>query len=560
MEEALVDWSRAQFALTAMYHWLFVPLTLGLSFIMAIMETIYYKTGNVKWKKTTQFWMTLFGINFAIGVATGIILEFEFGTNWSNYSWFVGDIFGAPLAIEGIMAFFLESAFLAVMFFGWEKVSKKFHLTATWLVALGSNLSALWILVANAWMQNPVGMHFNPNTARNEMGNFWDVLLNPTAIDKFLHTISSGYVIGSLFVVGISSWYILNNRHIFFARRSILVGSIFGIISSLFIVVTGDSSGHHVAKTQPMKLAAMEGLYEGKEGANLVAFGVLNPEKKVSNDEDAFHFRISIPRLLSLLADRDIDAFVPGMQDLVYGNEKYNIPSTREKMKRGEKALNALRAYHESTKKSEREVAARDEVSASEKDKARESDPLAAAQNNPAEGKMGFAGERADGGNDTLAASPQATAQQHLQVFRENYPYMGYGYFEEPEETVPPIGLTFYSFHFMVILGFFFVLLFVLLIWKNLNETITRQRYLLKAALWSIPLGYLASMLGWVVSEVGRQPWTIQDLLPVKVSTSHLNAANVELTFWLFAVIFTVLLIAEISIMVRQIKIGPKIN
>ena len=560
MEEALVDWSRAQFALTAMYHWLFVPLTLGLSFIMAIMETIYYKTGNVKWKKTTQFWMTLFGINFAIGVATGIILEFEFGTNWSNYSWFVGDIFGAPLAIEGIMAFFLESAFRAVMFFGWEKVSKKFHLTATWLVALGSNLSALWILVANAWMQNPVGMHFNPNTARNEMGNFWDVLLNPTAIDKFLHTISSGYVIGSLFVVGISSWYILNNRHIFFARRSILVGSIFGIISSLFIVVTGDSSGHHVAKTQPMKLAAMEGLYEGKEGANLVAFGVLNPEKKVSNDEDAFHFRISIPRLLSLLADRDIDAFVPGMQDLVYGNEKYNIPSTREKMKRGEKALNALRAYHESTKKSEREVAARDEMSANEKDKARESDPLAAAQNNPAEGKMGFAGERADGGNDTLAASPQATAQQHLQVFRENYPYMGYGYFEEPEETVPPIGLTFYSFHFMVILGFFFVLLFVLLIWKNLNETITRQRYLLKAALWSIPLGYLASMLGWVVSEVGRQPWTIQDLLPVKVSTSHLNAANVELTFWLFAVIFTVLLIAEISIMVRQIKIGPKIN
>ena len=508
MEEALVDWSRAQFALTAMYHWLFVPLTLGLSFIMAIMESIYYKTGNIKWKKTTQFWMTLFGINFAIGVATGIILEFEFGTNWSNYSWFVGDIFGAPLAIEGIMAFFLESAFLAVMFFGWEKVSKKFHLTATWLVALGSNLSALWILVANAWMQNPVGMHFNPNTARNEMGNFWDVLLNPTAIDKFLHTISSGYVIGSLFVVGISSWYILKKRHIFFARRSILVGSIFGIIASLFIVVTGDSSGHHVAKTQPMKLAAMEGLYEGKEGANLVAFGVLNPDKKVSNDEDAFHFRISIPRLLSLLADRDIDAFVPGMQDLVYGNEKYNIPSTREKMKRGEKALNALRAYND----------------------------------------------------DTLATSSQARAQQHLQVFRENYPYMGYGYFEEPEETVPPIGLTFYSFHFMVILGFFFVLLFVLLIWKNLNETITRQRYLLKAALWSIPLGYLASMLGWVVSEVGRQPWTIQDLLPVKVSTSHLNAANVELTFWLFAVIFTVLLIAEISIMVRQIKIGPKIN
>jgi len=174
----LVDWSRAQFALTAIYHWLFVPLTLGLSFIIAIMETIYVRTGNEEWKRITRFWMTLFGINFAIGVATGIILEFEFGTNWSNYSWFVGDIFGAPLAIEGILAFFLESTFVAVMFFGWNKVSKRFHLTSTWLVAVGSNLSALWILVANAWMQNPVGMVFNPETARNEMVNFWAILFN----------------------------------------------------------------------------------------------------------------------------------------------------------------------------------------------------------------------------------------------------------------------------------------------------------------------------------------------------------------------------------------------
>lgn len=505
MEEALVDWSRAQFALTAMYHWLFVPLTLGLSFIMAIMETIYFKTGNEKWKKTTRFWMTLFGINFAIGVATGIILEFEFGTNWSNYSWFVGDIFGAPLAIEGIMAFFLESAFLAVMFFGWEKVSKKFHLTATWLVALGSNLSALWILVANGWMQNPVGMHFNPDTARNEMGNFWEVLFNPTAIDKFLHTISSGYVIGALFVIGISSWYILKNRHLQFARRSMLVGAVFGIVSSLFIVITGDSSGHHVAKTQPMKLAAMEGLYKGQEGANLVAFGVLNPKKSVNKDEDAFHFRISIPRLLSLLAERDMDAFVPGMEDLIHGNKQYNIPPTAEKMKQGDQALRALNGYNQAQK----------------------------------------------AGKDSLASA-------HLETFQNNYRLMGYGYFEEPEETIPPVGLTFYSFHFMVILGFYFVLLFALVIWNNMNDTIASKRWLLKAALYTIPLGYLASMLGWVVSEVGRQPWTIQDLLPVKVSTSHLSAANVELTFWLFAGIFTILLIAEISIMVRQIKIGPK--
>jgi len=505
MEEALVDWSRAQFALTAMYHWLFVPLTLGLSFIMAIMETIYVRTGNLKWKKTTQFWMTLFGINFAIGVATGIILEFEFGTNWSNYSWFVGDIFGAPLAIEGIMAFFLESAFLAVMFFGWEKVSKKFHLTATWLVALGSNLSALWILVANGWMQNPVGMHFNPNTARNEMGDLWDVLFNTTAVDKFLHTVSSGYVIGSLFVIGISSWYLLKSRHISFARRSMMVGAVFGIISSLFIVITGDSSGHHVAKTQRMKLAAMEGLYEGQEGADLVAIGVLNPDKTVNNDEEAFHFRISIPRLLALLAERDMDAFVPGMKDLVHGNKQYNIPSTHEKMQQGDKALKALNQYNQAKK----------------------------------------------AGKDSLAAA-------HIETFQNNYPLMGYGYFEQPEETVPPVGLTFYSFHFMVILGFYFVLLFLLVIWSNMNDTIRDKRWLLRAALYTIPLGYLASMLGWVVSEVGRQPWTIQDLLPVKVSTSHLSAANVELTFWLFAAIFTILLIAEISIMVRQIKIGPK--
>jgi len=186
---SLVDWSRAQFALTAAFHWLFVPLTLGLSVIMAIMETIYVRTGNPEWKRITKFWMTLFAVNFAIGVATGLILEFEFGANWSNYSWFVGDIFGAPLAIEGILAFFLETTFIAVMFFGWNKVGKRAHLTATWLVAFGANFSALWILVANAWMQYPAGMRFNPDTARNEMINFWEVLFSPVAINKFFHTV-----------------------------------------------------------------------------------------------------------------------------------------------------------------------------------------------------------------------------------------------------------------------------------------------------------------------------------------------------------------------------------
>jgi len=232
---SVVDWSRAQFALTAIYHWIFVPLTLGLAFIVAIMETIYVRTGSEEWKRITKFWMTLFGINFAIGVATGIILEFEFGTNWSNYSWFVGDIFGAPLAIEGIMAFFMESTFIAIMFFGWNKVSKKFHLTASWLTAIGANLSALWILVANAWMQYPAGMVFNPETARNEMVDFWAVLFSPVAINKFMHTITSGYVLASIFVLGVSAWYLLKGREILMAKRSIIVAGVFGLISSLFL-------------------------------------------------------------------------------------------------------------------------------------------------------------------------------------------------------------------------------------------------------------------------------------------------------------------------------------
>ena len=264
---SLIDWSRAQFALTAIYHWIFVPLTLGLSFIIAIMESIYVRTGKEEWKRITQFWMKLFGINFAIGIATGIILEFEFGTNWSNYSWYVGDIFGAPLAIEGIMSFFLESTFIAIMFFGWEKVSKKFHLLSSWLVAIGSNLSALWILVANAWMQSPVGMHFNPETARSEMLNFWEVLFSPVAINKFLHTVTSAYVLAALFVIAVSAWYLLKKRNLMLAKKSMVIAATFGLLASLFLAITGDGSAYQVAQKQPAKLAAMEGLYHGKTQA-----------------------------------------------------------------------------------------------------------------------------------------------------------------------------------------------------------------------------------------------------------------------------------------------------
>ncbi|NPA68840.1 MAG: cytochrome ubiquinol oxidase subunit I, partial [Chlorobi bacterium] len=352
----LVDWSRAQFALTALYHWIFVPLTLGLSFIIAMMETIYVKTGNPEWKRITKFWMKLFGINFAIGVATGIILEFEFGTNWSNYSWFVGDIFGAPLAIEGIMAFFMESTFIAVMFFGWEKVSKKFHLASSWLVAIGSNLSALWILIANGWMQNPVGMEFNPDTVRNEMTDFWEVMFNPAAVNKFLHTITSAYVLASIFVIGISAWFLLKNKQQALAKKSILLASVFGFFSILFAGYTGDGSAKVVAKYQPMKLAAMEGLYEGQNGAPLVAVGVFGGKKdKEHPARENLAFEIKIPKMLSYLAFGDFDAFVPGIQDLVRGNEEQGIISYKEKIQRGKTAIDALAAYKNAKKEGNEE-------------------------------------------------------------------------------------------------------------------------------------------------------------------------------------------------------------
>jgi cytochrome d ubiquinol oxidase subunit I len=502
---SLVDWSRAQFALTAIYHWLFVPLTLGLAFIVAFMHTIYYKTGKKEWEVITRFWMKLFGINFAIGVATGIILEFEFGTNWSNYSWFVGDIFGAPLAIEGIMAFFLESTFIAVMFFGWNKVSKKFHMLSSWFVAIGSNLSALWILVANAWMQNPVGMHFNPETARNEMMNFWDILFSPTAVHKFLHTIISSYIVGAMFVIGISAWYILKGRHLVFARKSILIAAIFGLISSIFVAATGDNSAYDVAQHQPMKLAAMEGLYDGESNAGLVAIGVLTPNKEPNDEKDAFLFSLKIPSLLSALAERDANAFVPGVNDLVYGNPEQNIPAVSERMENGKLSIENLRKFNEYKKE----------------------------------------------GNEIEAA-------KSLKIFEDNYKDFGYGYIDKPEDIVPNVPITFYSFHLMVALGFLFILIFILTLYNVFTDKLKDKKWLLKTLLWSIPLTYIASELGWIVAEVGRQPWTIQDILPVSMSTSHLSTSTVMITFAMFAILFTVLLIAEVKIMLNQIKSGPK--
>lgn len=509
LSASAVNWSRAQFALTAGYHWLFVPLTIGLGLIMAIMETLYVKTGDEKWKSATKFWQKIFGINFAIGVATGIILEFQFGTNWSNYSWFVGDIFGAPLAIEGIFAFFMEATFISIMFFGWNRVSKKMHLASTWLVFTGASLSAFWILVANAWMQYPIGMEFNPASVRNEMIDFWAVAFSPVAYNKFLHTTFSCWGLGAAFAVGVSGWYLLKRRHVDFAIKSLKVSAIVGLVAFVMLAVTGDGSAYHVAQKQPMKLAAMEGLYEGKEGAGLVAIGMLNPAKQIYNDEvDPYIFKIELPKLLSLLGYRNINAFVPGIADIVDGGYRLQDGSTAlsfaERRARGKKAIQALADYQ--TAKEE--------------------------------------------GRDADAANYET-------ILQENYAHFGYGYLEKEEDLIPNVPLTFYSFHLMVMIGVYFILFFMVVLYFLYRKDMSRARWLHYIALWSIPLAYIASQLGWVVAEVGRQPWTIQDILPVQAAASAVTTGNVITTFILFAVLFTGLLVAEVTIMVKQIKKGP---
>ena len=495
IDTSLIDWSRAQFALTAIYHWIFVPLTLGLAVIMGIMETMYYRTGDEFWKRTAKFWMKLFGINFAVGVATGLILEFEFGTNWSNYSWFVGDIFGAPLAIEGILAFFMEATFIAVMFFGWDKVSRKFHLASTWLTGLGATISAWWILVANAWMQNPVGMEFNPDTVRNEMVDFWAVALSPTAVNKFFHT-----------------GFLLKKRDKKFALSSIKIAAWVGLVSAVLSAWTGDGSGYQVAQTQPMKLAAMEGYYEGQQGAGLVAIGMLNPEKKTYDDGQApFLFRMEIPKMLSLLAERKMDAFVPGITDLLEGGYELKdgtkALSAEEKIERGKTAIAALAAYR-----------------------------------------------------DAKSAGNEEDAKIAAKTLKENVAYFGYGYIKDVNDLVPNVPLTFYAFRVMVMLGGYFILFFIVILFLVYKRDLSKMKWMHWVALLTIPLGYLAGQAGWVVAECGRQPWAIQDMLPVNAAISKLDVGSVQTTFFIFLVLFTIMLLAEICILLKAIKKGPENN
>lgn len=486
---SLVGWSRAQFALTAAYHWLFVPLTLGLGIIMAIMETIYVRKGDEFWKNTARFWEKIFGINFAVGVATGIILEFQFGTNWSNYSWFVGDIFGAPLAIEGIFAFFMESTFMAVMYFGWQKVGPKFHLLSTWLTAIGAAVSAIWILIANAWMQHPVGMEFNPDTVRNEMVDFLAVVTNPVAISKFFHAVFSGWELGGVVVTAISCFYLFKGRSLEFARKSILVGALVGVIGTFGVMLTGDSSAIHVAKYQPMKLAACEGLEDG---------GARAPFSIVPG--------IEIPGMLSILATHDLDGIVPGINDILEGytdNEGKVVPSVEEKMTRGKAALEDFRIYRE----------------------LKDSDPEAAA-----------------------------AAKAALE---ENVEYFGYGYIEKPEDVVPPVGIVYWTFRLMIGFGCLCLLMMLLALFFAWKNKLAGKKWLYLFSMVCVPLIFIAGECGWITAEVGRQPWTIEGLLPVNAAVSGVSASSVMTTFIIFAVVFTLFLAIELRIMYKTISKGP---
>lgn len=514
MDELLstVDWSRAQFALTAIVHWLFVPLSIGLSLIVGIMESIYYKTGNERWKRMTKFWMLLFGINFACGVATGIILEFEFGTNWSNYSWFVGDIFGAPLAIEGIVAFFMESTFIAVMFFGWNRVSRGFHLAATWLTAAGVCLSAYWILVANAWMQYPVGMEFDPAQMRNVMASFTEVALSPVAVNKFFHTVLSGWVLGAVFVVGVSAWFLLKKSNVGFAKDSMKIASWVGLAGIVLTIWTGDGSAVNVAKVQPMKLAAMEGLYNGSCGQSLVAFGIVNPDKKPGDGQKALYGEISIPKGLSVLANHDADSYVAGIDDLIAGvaidanGDTINTVSYAERIARGRQAQQALRDYDTAMK---------------------------------------------TGDSAAMAAAAEA--------IKADFKYFGYGYLDSVDEAVPPVALTFYAFRVMVMGGGYLLAFFLLMLFISYRKpAVMEKKWIGVLGLLTIPIVWIVSEAGWVTAEMGRQPWTIEGLLPTRAAVSHISAGSVQLTFWMFVVVFVGLLVAEISIMTREIAKASK--
>jgi len=500
--EEVVDLSRLQFAATAFYHFLFVPLTLGLSFLLAIMETTYVMTGKEIYRDMTKFWGKLFGINFALGVTTGITMEFQFGTNWAYYSHYVGDIFGAPLAIEGLMAFFLESTFIGLFFFGWEKLSKRQHLTITYLTAIGSNLSAVWILIANGWMQNPVGAEFSWVTMRMEMTSFWDLVFNPAAQAKFVHTVSAGYVTGAMFVLGISSWYLLKGRHVEFAKRSFRIAAAFGFASALSVIVLGDESGYAVTEHQQTKLAAMEGMWTTEEApAPFTLFALPDDEKRENRAE------VKIPYALGLIATRSTDKVLPGIDQLE--------AQAAERVQRGIVAVKALERLRKD---------------------GGDADLKAAFEANKAD--LGFGLLLRKYAVDVGAATPEMVAQA-------------------ARDSIPKVAPMFWTFRVMVALGFSFALLFALSFWYSAKNTFTEKRWLLRWAVWFLPLPWIASEMGWFVAEYGRQPWTIYGILPTHLSTSTLSAGSLYGSLAGFLFFYTGLLVVEMYLMFKYARLGP---
>jgi cytochrome bd ubiquinol oxidase subunit I len=502
IDMTLVDLSRLQFALTALYHFLFVPLTLGLSMILVIMEATYVMTGREIWRRMTQFWGVLFGINFAMGVATGITMEFQFGTNWAYYSHYVGDIFGAPLAIEGLMAFFLESTFVGLFFFGWDRLSKVGHLVVTALVALGSNLSALWILIANAWMQHPVGAEFNYETMRMELTSFGDVLFNVVAQSKFVHTVAAGYVTGAVFVLAVSAWYLLRGRNRELAQRSMAVAASFGLASALSVVVLGDESGYTASENQEMKIAAIEAMWETEPApAGFALFGI--PDLAAHKT----HAEVKIPWVLGLIATRSLDGVVPGIDDL--------LAEARTRIASGITAHAALQRL----------------------------------RRNPsdAEAKTEFNAHKADLGYGLLLLkqtdNPAGATPAQIEVAAVS--------------TIPNVPVLFWAFRVMVLLGFSFIAMFGFAFWLSAVQRLDRYKWFLRVAACALPLPWVAIELGWIVAEYGRQPWAIEGVLPTFLGVSVTSPGNVALSLTAFVVFYTALAVVDGFLMARMIRRGP---
>ncbi|WP_337921271.1 cytochrome ubiquinol oxidase subunit I [Vibrio cholerae] len=498
----VVDLSRLQFALTAMYHFLFVPLTLGMAFLLAIMESLYVMTDKQIYKDMTKFWGKLFGINFALGVATGLTMEFQFGTNWSYYSHYVGDIFGAPLAIEALVAFFLESTFVGLFFFGWDRLSKRQHLVVTWLVALGSNFSALWILVANGWMQNPVGSEFNFETMRMEMVSFADVVLNPVAQVKFVHTVAAGYTTGAMFILGISAYYLLKGRDVAFARRSFAIAASFGMASVLSVIVLGDESGYELGEVQRVKLAAIESEWHTEPApAAFTLFGIPNQEEMRTD------YAIKIPFALGIIATRSLDEQVVGLRDL--------RDEHVERIRTGIYAYDLLERLRAGEKTPEN-MAAFDEV----------------------KHDLGYGlllKRYTDKVTDATEEQIQAAA----------------------DDSIPTVWPLFWSFRIMVACGFIMLVVFGASFIQTCRQKIEQKKWVLKAALFSIPLPWIAVETGWFVAEYGRQPWAVGEILPVNVAASALSAGEIITSMLAILALYTIFLIAEVYLMVKFARKGP---